>query len=438
MSRRKRRRVQILFPQIIGIDIEAARHLPMACYGDNKAYAAGADFSSQAVGPTTNLNGLSFTRSSSATTYDESIGVVSTGIGVDVARIAKDANGNVGLLVEPSRTNHIINSGDITATGWNPGTSVDTPGFAVAPDGTMTAVRSAGSAGQYARYFTKPSAHPSGTIYACSMWCKGNGGGAPNFMTALHGVTAAVISPLGPTWARVARTATDTSGIPGNNFAFVDGRDWTPNGGVAAVSHDLLRWAPQVETTPSGGSVRWSTSYFPTSGAVATRSADMLTVQSSSSVKSESLRFYAKIVVPASRANLGEGTGTTLTVFKSGSYYVQINTTTGIITVSARNVADSAFVTDTTTTGIAFAAGNVVEFWCVLGGNVATTIKYRINGNPATTLSMTSVTSLRVLRTGASPIGSSIDVLHNAGADMLPGIVQVLRWFNPGQTPGGF
>ena len=223
------------------------------------------------------------------------------------------------------------------------------------------------------------------------------------------------------------------SGASGNNYIFADGRDNSGTGGGTATAFDAYRWGHQVED-----GAQWASSLIPTTGASATRAADTLTAASASVVVSESVRFYAKLVAPASRAGMAEGASTTLTLFKAGSYYAQMATGTGVITVSARNAGDAAFATDTTTSGIAIAAGDVLELWCVLGGNAGTTIKYRLNGGSVTTLTMTGATALRVLTGGASPIGASIDVLHNAGADMLPGVVQALAFYRAGRAPGGF
>lgn len=407
--------------------------------GSLSAVLAGGDFSSLAVGSTSDLRGLTFARSSSATTYDESTGSVTTGLGVDVARIAKDASSRVGLLFEPSRTNLIPTDSVLSGGGWTAGSGgTETANATAAPDGTTTADRSAGNSGQYAIIWSKSATHSAGTSYGISYWVKGNGGGNPSSVSALFVITSSGVTPTA-SWTRSRRTAADTSGSSGNNYIFADGRDNSGSGGNPATAYDLFRWGHQVEIAGGGGSARWVSSLIQTSGASATRASDTLSVPSATVLTAESLRFYCKVVVPATRANLAEGASTTLTLFKAGSYYAQMSTATGVITVSARNAGDSAFATDTTTAGVPIAtAGDVVELWCVLGGNAASVIKYRINGGSIVTLSMTSGAALRVLQSGGSPIGANVDLLHNAGADMLPGIVQTLALYRAGMAPGGF
>lgn len=401
-------------------------------------FLAGGSFDALSPGATTAPAGFTFTRSSTATTHDETAGTVTTGLGVDVPRVARDASGRAGLLIEPARTNLIPTDSVLSGGGWAAGSGATETANAVAgPDGTTTADRSAGASGAYANIWSKGATHSVGTVYAISCWLKNNGGGNFSSVSALYVVTASPVTPTA-SWARFRRTATDTSAGAGNNYIFVDGRDQSAAGGNVAAAYDVYRWGHQVELASGGTSARWASSLIQTSGTSATRAADVLTVPSATVVTAESLRFYAKVVAPASRANLAEGASTTLTLFRAGSYYAQMATGTGVITVSARNSGDSAFTTDTTTTGIAIAAGDVVELWCVLGGNAGTTIKYRINGGSITTLTMTGATALRVLTSGASPIGASIDVLHNAGADMLPGLVQSLAFYRATKAPAGF
>lgn len=399
---------------------------------------AGGSFSSEPVGSLTNLRGLSFSRSSTATTHDLQAKTLTKGISVDTARIARDSAGRAGLLLEPTRTNWVLFSENLGGSGWGAGTAVDTANATAAPDGTLTAYQTSGSAGQYGKFFTKPSTHAVGVYYACSFYEKNNAGGAPNFMTAVYAVTAAAISPLNSSWGRAERVMADTSGGAGNNYAFVDGRDWTSGGGVAAVAFNLFRTYHQVETTPDSKSVRAVTSYIPTSGAATTRAGDVLSVASSTVVTNESVRLYSKAVMLNARSTFGEGTSTTATLWRAGSYYVQMSTATGVFTVSARNVADSAFVTDSTTTGITFSSGALLELWVVVGGSSATTIKYRIDGGPIVSLTMTGATAMRVLRSGAVPIGSSVDLFQNAGTDPFWGIYQDISPYVSGASPVGF
>ena len=229
-------------------------------------------------------------------------------------------------------------------------------------------------------------------------------------------------------------TVTVTS-TTGHNLFAADGRGNTLfSSGVSfgPTSIDQVVDYGQIETG------RWASSAIPTTGSTALRAADALAVPSATVVTGQSVRFHCTIEVPAARASLGELTATTLTIFKAGSYYATLDSGTGVITVGGRNLGDTGFVTDTTIGSIALAANDVIELWIVLGGGLVTTVQYSKNGGAVVSLPMTSGTGMLVTTAGAGAIGASIDLLHDAGAAHLPGVVLALAFYAAGQSPATF
>lgn len=400
---------------------------------------AGGSFSGLAVGAAGSLSGLTFTRSSTATTHDYAAGSIVAGIAVDTARVAKTAAARVGLLNEPSRTNRLVQSQNPqTSAGWlNISTPTVTRPSGTGPDGSVTTptrIQVSASPNQAVyRAATLVTSTPS----IMSFWTKANtstdteligmstiGGGSPG----------AGASPGTTAWKRrVTATASVTSG-PGNNIFAADGRGNTLFSGISfgATALDQVVDYGQVETG------RWASSAIPTAGSTALRAADALAVPSATVVTGQSLRFHCKIEVPAARASLGELTGTTLTIFKAGSYYATMSTSTGVITIGGRDVSDTSFVTNTTVGSIALAANDLLELWIVVGGGLISTISYSKNGGAVTNLPMASGTGMIVATAGGGAIGASIDLLHDAGAAHLPGVVTDLAFYADGQYPVGF
>jgi hypothetical protein len=402
-------------------------------------YLVGGSFASQSVGAATSTRGLTLTRSTTGTTHDYAAGTITPGVAIDTGRIAKTAAGRVGLLVEPARTNRLLQSQNPTAAGGytlGAGASTTRP-YGTGPDGsavTPTRVQAvSGVAGVYRGTTLVLSA-----ICSISWWTRAESSGDAELIgiaTIGAGTPGAGASPGTTAWKR--RVCANTGALAaasGHNIFATDGRGNTVFSGVSfgATATDQVNDYGQAEVG------RWASSVIPTTTGTVLRAADVLTAPSADAVVGESLRFFAAIEVPASRANLAEGASTTLTIFSAGSYYATMSTSTGVITVSARNAGDTAFATDTTTTGIALAANDLLELWVVLGANAATSIKYRINGGAVSTLAMSGATALRVLTSGGSPIGATIDVLNNAGADLLPGTVQAVGFYAAGKAPGGF
>jgi hypothetical protein len=216
----------------------------------------------------------------------------------NIPRIEYDADGSLlGLLVEESRTNSISYS-DFTS-GWGETTfsGISSSGLrylqlnaGIAPDGTNTAVKAYASTNsdQQRLYF---SAGLGNAQYTFSVYAKaaeyttiairhdtGNGESIVVDLTdgSLIGTTtpeAYSITDVGNGWYRISITDTDTdaSGVPWIQLLNDLGAETFAGDGVSGV----YIWGPQAEA----GS--FPTSYIPTSGSTATRSADVASIATS-------------------------------------------------------------------------------------------------------------------------------------------------------------
>jgi hypothetical protein len=188
----------------------------------------------------------------------------------DIPRIEYDADGNVlGLLVEESRTNLVTHSEDFTQPVWAKSAAgtgsipVVTSNYAVAPDGTNSASRiqmNAGSgttSGDYSLMRFTVSSAPTTLIN--SLWIKSNTESSQTVKLS-YGASDAVHTAT-TEWQRFDIV----SGNP--NFA-----DVVIRGDQTVSSVDLLIWGYQAEAGD------FPTSYIPTNGATATRSADAASI----------------------------------------------------------------------------------------------------------------------------------------------------------------
>jgi hypothetical protein len=233
---------------------------------------------------------ITFTRASSATRFNAA-GVLET-VGNNVPRIDYDPVTLAcrGLLIEEQRTNLISRSVEIGLL-YNPGGAVMTPNFGVAPDGTLTSSRLVTSSQVF--NFNVPAgsaADISGNNYCQSIYFKpkswtgsvsiysGDGssiggtgfslvvasaGSAPVITGAGNGNGVGSVSPAGNGWWRLnfpyAATANNTQ--PTLTF-----------GTGFGAGADVEFWGRQREI----GS--FPTSYIATTGAQATRAADLASI----------------------------------------------------------------------------------------------------------------------------------------------------------------
>ena len=213
---------------------------------------------------------ITFTRASTGT-FLGSNGLLQTAA-INKPRVEYDANGVAkGLLIEEARTNLIPDSEDLTAASWAGKTQhTGQANAAISPAGTQTATRiTSTGTDPYLFHFTPVTA---GNDYVLTVWLRGIGntvGRTPRvwFLNNSGTISSTFDStPLTDSWQKYTVTGSCTgSGTVLTRIDFDDS-------GLSAPGEQVDVWGAQVEQ----GS--FPTSYIPTSGATATRSADIASV----------------------------------------------------------------------------------------------------------------------------------------------------------------
>jgi hypothetical protein len=179
----------------------------------------------------------------------------------NIPRIEYDSDGNrLGLLVEESRTNLVTYSEDFSNVYWT--TTGDTsisPATVAAPDGTFTAYHA--TQGASAGVLQKLGVVPAGT-YTKSIWARSVSGTGTIVLGGFNGLTKYLVT-VTEEWERFDFEA-DSTETGGTTFYAVDFRGGSLD--------EVYIWGAQLEA----GS--FPTSYIPTSGSTATRSADVASI----------------------------------------------------------------------------------------------------------------------------------------------------------------
>ena len=224
-----------------------------------------------------------FTSRSSTATYYDANGVIQTAA-IDVARddaYLPDENGvlrPVGLLLEESRTNSLTYSAEFDNAAWTKTTATVSPNATTSPDNTISSEKLIPDSGFTGRV-SQSKSFTSGVTYSQSVFAKegefstlkmaSNAGIFPvevTFDLSTGTISSlvrgsATITPVGNGWYRCTATATAvlTSSTEVRYFC----------GDVGDGTSGIYIWGAQLEQ----GS--FPTSYIPTTGATATRAADI-------------------------------------------------------------------------------------------------------------------------------------------------------------------
>ena len=228
---------------------------------------------------------ITFTRSSTGTYVDE-FGVIKTAASNE-ARFDHDTSGNsLGLLIEESRTNLAENSEDFSL--WTAQNSTVLTAQGTAPDGTNTAFKIQENTSTISHSIREPSNSTWSGASTLSCYVKPAGRNFAymgftgvsqtsitfdlvNKVSSYKGtnVTSGSVEDAGNGWLRIVAvfSSSITSGRATVGPAESDslgGLNYTGDG-----SSGILAWGAQLEAGT------FPTSYIPTSGSTATRSADL-------------------------------------------------------------------------------------------------------------------------------------------------------------------
>jgi hypothetical protein len=196
--------------------------------------------------------------------------------GPDVPRFGNSGTfdaADAGLVVEPDRTNLILQSQALGTTWTQAGMITVTNNNSTAPDGTTTSTRvlfTAGMAGSVSQSVTLTAAP-----YVVSFYARGTG----SFTVAMGAILASQIITPGTNWTRYQYLVTGTAAA--YSLTFADN---------AMAAGDVQIWGVQVELA-AGQTAANATSYIPTTSTTQRRFADIVGVRPLENLLAYSNRF---------------------------------------------------------------------------------------------------------------------------------------------------
>jgi hypothetical protein len=253
---------------------------------------------------------FNFTRASSATRVNKD-GLIEM-VTNNKPRIDFLNDSNGALLLEPTRSNLILNSEKLSLSPIKSGTF--TNDFAISPDGTQNATKL--TATNLDPYFYQPVSFAAAS-YTASIYIKGIGNSIGKDFRIVIGTNLSTDLIIPSEWTRFEYTATMSSGSANAGIEI-------PN--PAIVGDEVLIWGWQVEL----GS--YATYYIPTQGATATRVAEVCTGAGNDQViNSTEGVLYAEISAfdNISRISLSDGSSSNRVSFRIDASSIDFQYRTG-------------------------------------------------------------------------------------------------------------
>lgn len=347
--------------------------------------------------------GASLTRPSAAT-VQTSASTVYTGIGVDQPRV-----GLYGLVIEEARTN----SCDV-CDPWTWGATFATKTHVAGPDGAVSAARVDDADAANTGFLSRSIPYAAATQYIHSMWALAEestpagsifGGGTNDGGPGASLARAAYIGA----WKRYVGATYVSGAGPSSNFSVVPA--WGAAAHTGAVSFAFIQ-------RENG---KFATEAIITTGAAATRAADVLTV-SRDLVRGGRLALEYRFV-PKANAGSYSSNSVTLWINPGSGEYVGFHGVNRNVVFYVAGVAYSSPAGATS-----WSAGDVVDLFASCGGGVPAVFKYRVNGGAVQTLTIAAGASIPAL--AAAPSCRIADV----GA--ASAWYQLIRAYAPGRRPG--
>lgn len=335
-------------------------------------------FAGVTAGAWTQVWGLALTRASSATAKDGDSAIITSGIGVNVARVGRNRTADVmGLLLEISRINRVSTNRDATSASWIAGTAAaPTRPDGTGPDGSTTdPTKWVILAAQYSRYFQFSAT--TGEKLTFSMWHQSVSGSiTAQWQTGAPSPTYSSTT----SWGRITAVFT-TVGVQYYLTPAITA--------AQTIRTDLY----QVELGEFETSV-----ILNTGSGTATRAGERLALTSNITTANR-VNLGWKLIMLGSSAQFTDNS-TAVLAYTDANNSVIWNTSTRVLTITANGSTNTCTLT-------AWSKFDTVEIYVGAGGASATVVKTRINGGSANTLAITGSAL-------TSYVASSIDWLCNS------------------------
>lgn len=387
-----------------------------------------------ALGAMTAPSGVSNVNASTNTTsFDRIAGTITTALSANSLRSARGRWGKFGLLIEPARTNSMLDTRLVTTGAWTAGTATTTAAGAGtnSPDSSQNAGQENGTAGEYGTYNTIGTL-AAGT-YTGSAWympASANQSYQSTFGKFVASQAVGISGTALPLSIWTWLTNTTTVSAPNIFYFFsADGRNQSTYSGTqpGTVAQDIDIDCMQVEI----GS--YETSYIKTVGSTASRNADAPQITNTSvlaGISSGQLSWMFDFEALASLANYSTDSSK-LYLYSDpndATTYISINVSTGAITISVSG-------TTNTTSAVTWNQGDRVQIFIAAGGSIATTAYYRTA--PYSTFTFGSEHTLSITGSALGNFAPSgvVNIFQAAGTDVLSCVAFEIQPYATGKGP---